>query len=63
MSDKEGYFPPNTSQKTIDDTLYTDYGTYNEYEALESDLKALDNQKGEDNEWCRCDGWMHFDAF
>jgi len=50
MSDKEGYFPPNTSQKTIDDTLYTDYGTYNEYEALESDLKALDNQKGEDNE-------------
>ena len=26
MSDKEGYFPPNTEQSVINDTLYTDYG-------------------------------------
>ena len=36
MSDKEGYFPPNTEQSVINDTLYTDYGFLTSLDAVGS---------------------------
>ena len=36
MSDKDGYFPPNTEQSVINDTLYTDYVFLTSLDALGS---------------------------
>ena len=51
MSDKEGYFPPNTPQSVIDDTLYTDHGNMHidDWTALESDLNAIEQKEGKDD--------------
>ena len=36
MSNKEDYFPPNTEQSVINDTLCTDYGFLTSLDALGS---------------------------
>jgi len=50
MSDKEGYFRPNTSPKEIENVLYTDWGVMadvDDYVALKEDLKTIEGQNDE----------------